>query len=136
MICGESPNPDSEAAAVAQAEASFARAGPSPWPLIAYCVGWTARAAEPYLGPWDARTAAPALVIGNTFDPATAFGSSVRMAQALADARLLTVNGFGHTVLMNPSRCAQDYVADYLIDGALPPVGASCVQDKPPFPGG
>ncbi len=136
VVCGESPNPQTAAAVAAQIEASYARAGLSPWPLVASCEGWTARAADPYLGPWDHPTPAPVLVIGNTFDPATPLGSSVRMAQELADARLLIVNGFGHTVLINPSTCAQGYIADYLIDGKPPPAGASCTQDAPPFPGG
>jgi pimeloyl-ACP methyl ester carboxylesterase len=135
VVCGESPNPATEAAAVRQAEASFARAGISPWPFVAYCVGWTVAAKAPYSGPWDG-SPVPVLVVGNTFDPATAFSSSVRMAQALGNARLLVVNGYGHTVLMNPSRCAQDHVAAYLIDGILPPTGTACGQDKPPFPGG
>jgi pimeloyl-ACP methyl ester carboxylesterase len=120
---------------VAQALASYKRAGFSAWPFVASCLGWTAKAATPYLGPWN-KSPVPILVIGNTFDPATAFPSSVRMAQALGNARLLTVNGFGHTVLINPSRCAQDYIAAYFSDGIVPPTGAECSQDKPPFPGG
>lgn len=136
VVCGESPNPETAAAITAQIEASYARAGISAWPFVASCGGWTARAADPYLGPWDNPTPAPVLVVGNTFDPATPLASSVRMAQELADARLLIVNGFGHTVLINPSACAQNYIAAYLIDGALPPAGAACDQDKAPFPGG
>ncbi len=76
------------------------------------------------------------LVVGNTYDPATALSSSVRMAQALGTARLLIVNGYGHTVLLNPSRCASDHIAAYLIEGKLPPTGVACSQDKAPFPGG
>lgn len=136
VICGESPNPETIEAASAQALASFKRAGISGWPFVASCVGWSARAKDPYLGPWNKPTAGPVLVIGNTFDPATAFPSSVRMAHELANATLLVVNGFGHTVLANPSQCAKDYIADYFIDGTLPPFGAECRQDKAPFPGG
>jgi pimeloyl-ACP methyl ester carboxylesterase len=135
VICGESPNPMTAEAASEQALRSYARAGISAWPFVAYCVGWTARAAEPYLGPWDRRTAAPVLVVGNTFDPATAYASSVRMSRELARGRLLTVDGFGHTELLNPSRCAQGLIADYLIDGTLPPRGTTCAQDNKPFPG-
>lgn len=136
VICGESPNPVDAEAIAAQIRASYARAGYSGWPLAASCEGWTARAADPYPGPWDRPTGAPVLVIGNSFDPATPFAGSVRMAQELADARLLVVHGFGHTVLINPSRCAQDYIAAYLVDGVLPPTGATCRQDRAPFPGG
>ena len=75
----------------------------------------------------------PILVIGNTFDPETPYAGAVAMAGSLALSRLLTVDGYGHTVLLNPSRCAQDYVASYLIDGTLPPPGTVCPQDQPPF---
>ncbi len=135
VICGESPNPETAEIVSAQIEASYARAGLSPWPLVASCEGWTARAAAPYLGPWDNPTPVPVLVIGNTYDPATPFSGSARLAQELGDARLLVVNGFGHTVLINPSTCAQDYIADYLISGVMPPLGATCTQDRTPFPG-
>ena len=69
------------------------------------------------------------LVIGNTFDPATPFASSQRMAAELADGHFLTVEGFGHTELLNLSRCAQDHVAAYLIDGTVPAEGTICRQD-------
>jgi pimeloyl-ACP methyl ester carboxylesterase len=136
VICGESPNPESAEASAAQAEASFARAGLSPWPFGAPCLGWTARAAEPYRGPWNSPTREPVLVIGNSFDPATSFGSSLRLAQELANARFLPVIGFGHTVLFNPDRCAQAYVTGYLTELKLPPTGAFCRDDHSPFGGG
>lgn len=135
VICGESPNPETPETIARQAELSFARAGLSPWPFTASCLGWTARATAPYLGPWNNRTAQPVLVIANSFDPATAFGSSVRLAQELDDARLLPVNGFGHTVLLNPSHCAQDHITAYLTALALPPTGAACSEDHAPFGG-
>ena len=55
------------------------------------------------------------------------------MTQALARARLLTVDGWGHSVLLNPSRCAADIESAYLIDGALPVEGRVCSQDFTPF---
>lgn len=128
MICGD-PNPATEAAATDQALRSYARAGISAWPFVAYRVGWTARAAEPYPGPWDRHAATPVLVVGNSFDPATPHAGSARMARG----RLLTVDGFGHTELLNPSACAQACIADDLIDGTLPPRGAACEQDNKPF---
>jgi len=136
VICGESPNPQTDEAFVAQVLASYERAGIGGWPFVASCAGWRVRAAAAYAGPWNNPTQRPVLVIANTFDPATAFASTVRMAHELGNARLLVVNGFGHTVLGNPSRCAAEHVADYYLDGKLPPFGATCRQDKPPFPGG
>ena len=55
------------------------------------------------------------------------------MERDLASARLLTVDGYGHTALLNPSSCAQAYESAYLIDGTLPPAGATCQQNQQPF---
>lgn len=133
VICGESPNPETAEANAAQAIASFHRAGLTPWPFGSACLGWTARAAAPYLGPWNNATAEPVLVIGSSYDPATAFGSSLRLAQELGNARFLPVIGFGHTVLFNPNHCAQAYVSAYLTELQTPPTGAICSDDHPPF---
>lgn len=132
VVCGESPNPTTIAANIRQAKVSYARAGVSAWPFVGLCQGWTARAAAPYLGPWtNARI--PVLVIGNRFDPATPYSSSKAMAASLFDGRFLEVRGFGHTVLLNPSTCAQTAIADYVISGVTPPPGTVCRQDAGPF---
>ncbi len=55
------------------------------------------------------------------------------MAAELANGRFLTVQGFGHTELLNPSRCAENYIANYIVRGTLPPLDAVCAQDKRPF---
>jgi pimeloyl-ACP methyl ester carboxylesterase len=132
VICGESPNPATVAANVKQSLVSDRRAGVNSWSLLAICLGWSVEAADTYTGPWNQPTP-PVLVVGNTFDPATPYASSRRMAAELFDGHFLTVDGFGHTELLNPSRCAQDHIAAYLIDGTLPPDGARCVQDYAPF---
>nr|WP_294522692.1 alpha/beta hydrolase [uncultured Rhodopila sp.] len=132
VICGESPNPATVTANVKQALFSDRRAGLTAWPLLAICLGWSIEAAETYSGPWNTPTP-PVLVVGNTFDPATPYSSSRRMAAELYDGHFLTVDGFGHTELLNPSRCAQDAIAAYLTDGTLPPDGARCAQDYRPF---
>jgi pimeloyl-ACP methyl ester carboxylesterase len=99
------------------------------------CAHWPRRAGQDrYDGPWDRRTADTILVIGNTGDPATAYHNSVAMARDLGRARLLTVDGFGHTEFYNPSICASNYEFRYLITGALPPRGTSCPQTVQPFP--
>jgi len=116
----------------AAALASCRRAGLNVWPFAALCHGWSVTSANRYLGPWTTGTL-PVLVIGNTFDPATPYSSSERMAAELANGHLLSIDGFGHTVLLNPNRCAQDHVASYLISGLLPPAGARCAADTSPF---
>jgi pimeloyl-ACP methyl ester carboxylesterase len=133
VICGESPNPTTEPAVATQARLSYQRAGLNGWPFVASCEGWTIKAAQPYLGPWNTPTRTPVLVIGNRFDPATPYSSSQRMAAELATARFLTVQGYGHTELLNPSRCAQNDIDRYILRGTLPPVGAVCAQGTGPF---
>jgi hypothetical protein len=73
-------------------------------------------------------------VVSNTGDAALPYRNSVALAHDLDDARLLTVQGFGHEVLSNPSACATNYEVSYLETGALPPAGTVCQQDAPPFP--
>ena len=71
----------------------------------------------------DNRTANPVLVIGNTFDPATPLRGAVAMDRALARARLLTLDGYGHTALLNPSACVNRFESRYFITGPCRPRG-------------
>jgi hypothetical protein len=73
------------------------------------------------------------LVVNPVDDPATPYQAGRAMARELADARLLTLRGYGHTALDNPSACVGRYAVRYFLRGALPPVGAVCAQDTPPF---
>lgn len=73
-------------------------------------------------------------MIGVTGDPATPYQGSVAMSRDLARARLLTVDGFGHTEFANPSTCATNDEVRYLTTGALPAPGAVCKQNGTPFP--
>ena len=56
------------------------------------------------------------------------------MEHDLARARLLTVQGYGHTEFSNPSTCALNYELAYLQTGALPSAGTVCQENAPPFP--
>jgi hypothetical protein len=72
------------------------------------------------------------LVVNPTFDPATRYEFAQRMTQQLGNARLLTLDGFGHT--SGFSACVDGWYTRYLLNGDLPPVGTRCAQDRPPFP--
>ncbi|MFF0065700.1 alpha/beta hydrolase [Streptomyces sp. NPDC005279] len=136
VFCSDSPNPRDPAAYHAMEEASATRAGDAGrfWTWAAEgCADWPATAANIYRGPWNKPTAHPVLVVGTTYDPATPYSGAQAMAKELANARLLTNNGYGHTELINPSSCVKAYESRYLIDGTLPPAGATCQQDTPPF---
>ncbi len=138
IYCSESPNPR-PAAFWLQSRIGFERSGAVgrywSW-LPEPCGSWPARAADRYTGPWDRPTPNPVLVVGNTHDPSTPYRESKAMATLLAKARLLTVAGYGHTELTNPSSCAGRYESRYLIDLALPPPRTRCRQDYLPFSGG
>ena len=75
------------------------------------------------------------LVLGNTGDPVLPYQDSVAMCRDLAHARLLTVDGYGHTEAANPSTCATDDEIRYLLTGALPPPRTVCQQNAAVFPG-
>lgn len=99
----------------------------------AACVDWPAVDPDRYLGPWNAPLSAPALVINSRYDPETPLANARATAAQLAAARVLVVDGFGHTTLDLPSRCATDAAAAYLLDPTrLPAEGTVC----PPDPGG
>jgi len=51
----------------------------------------------------------------------------------LAKVRLLTLNGWGHTVLGQPSACAHEAEVCYLVDLTLPAPGVVCKPDVGAF---
>lgn len=68
---------------------------------------------------------APTLVVSVTGDPATPYQAGVKLAEQLGGA-LLTYEGTQHTIVFQGDECVDTYATDYLIDGTLPPEGATC----------
>ncbi|MEU8927969.1 alpha/beta hydrolase [Kitasatospora sp. NPDC048545] len=138
VACSDSADPPARADYPAQAASARARSG-EVGPYFAWaderCADWPARDRDRYDGPWNHPTARPILVVANTGDPAMPYEGSRAMARSLARAQLLTVDGYGHTVLANPSDCAARHEARYLIDGVLPAPGTVCAPDHRPFGG-
>jgi len=131
--CADSPSPrDVAAYAAASTPGTFAPI--AAWNIFG-CADWPAAAAQDrYAGPWNRPTASTILVVGNTGDPWTPYQDSVAMSRDLARARLLTVDGYGHTTGSNPSTCAINDVVTYTISGNLPAPGTVCQQNATPFP--
>jgi pimeloyl-ACP methyl ester carboxylesterase len=100
------------------------------------CAVWPARDNDRYTGPWRVRTPNPALVLNNRFDPATGHRNAVRMTELLPGSRLVTVEGWGHTVRETRSACAERILARYIVDLTLPPRGAICQPGIVPFAAG
>jgi TAP-like protein len=96
------------------------------------CATWPVTIAERYTGPWNRPTAHPLLIVANLHDANTPYQMAVRAASELADARLLTINGIGHTSA-GESSCATSDVTAYLSYGQLPATGAVCQPDIQPF---
>jgi pimeloyl-ACP methyl ester carboxylesterase len=97
-----------------------------PWGL------WPVQDEDAFYGPFDVPASSPApLVIGTTYDPATPYSGSVAMVEALGNARLLTMEGDGHTAYGRNSACVDAATDAYLIDGALPAAGTVCQQEVP-----
>lgn len=83
-----------------------------------------------FRGPFSMpRDAAPALVVGTTYDPSTPYVWAKRLTAELGNARLLTMVGDGHTAFLNYSSCVQKAVIAYLETQALPDEGTDCGQD-------
>jgi pimeloyl-ACP methyl ester carboxylesterase len=100
---------------------------------LSLCTDYPGPAADRYTGPWRTETSAPALVLGNTYDPIT-FLPGVRATSALLlpGSRMLTLRAWGHTSL-GESQCANVAIADYVVHGVLPDRGTVCEADVPPF---
>jgi hypothetical protein len=97
------------------------------------CAVWTGFDEDRYMGPFDAETANPVLVVGPRFDPATRYEGAVTVAGLLPDSSLLTIDGWGHTSLYASSACAREAVARYLVDVETPAPGTVCAPDVVPF---
>ena len=76
-------------------------------------------------------------VVGLSFsrvlDPATPHTSAIAASHTLANARLLTIDGWGHGYFVGgTSSCADEATVAYFLDGQLPSEGTVCQEDAPP----
>jgi pimeloyl-ACP methyl ester carboxylesterase len=137
VACSDSRNPAAFAAwprAAAATEHQHGYFG-RPWTWSwSECAAWPKTAgADRYVGPWTARTAAPVLVVGNYFDPATRYGGAVAAAHLLRRSRLLTYAGWGHTAFLGGNYCIDQAVTRYLVNVRTPAVGTVCRPQGSPF---
>jgi pimeloyl-ACP methyl ester carboxylesterase len=138
VACSDSDNPVSYSAWHEQGVIADERFGyfGRPWTwATSICARWPGFDEARYMGPFDARTANPVLVVGNLYDPATRYQGAQIVHQLLPKSALLTVHGWGHTSLFL-SRCADRVSVAYLLRGATPAPGKVCNQDQVPFTSG
>ncbi len=93
---------------------------------------WGAVDEDAYRGPFTKRTAAPVLVVGNLYDPATNYAGAVKAFKLLPNSRLVSSDSWGHTAY-GTSACVDDAVHGYLLGTAMPRPVTSCVGDAQPF---
>jgi pimeloyl-ACP methyl ester carboxylesterase len=137
ISCTDTSNPSNPWAWSRYARRADREASPfgAPWVYASLpCATWPGADPDRYTGPWDRPTANPLLLVGNRLgDPATPYEDAARTAtEVLADARLLTLDSFGHVAFFQ-SACVVDAVERYLIDLELPAEGTVCQPDRAPF---
>ncbi|HWS35265.1 MAG TPA: alpha/beta hydrolase, partial [Actinoplanes sp.] len=93
---------------------------------------WTVRDEDAYRGPFNKRTKAPVLIVGNYWDPATNYAASVSSSKLLPNSRLLSSNNWGHTAY-GSGACVTNAMDRYLLTGKVPAKGTTCAADHQPF---
>ncbi|MEU4222575.1 alpha/beta hydrolase, partial [Actinoplanes sp. NPDC026623] len=93
---------------------------------------WTVRDEDAYRGPFTKRTAAPVLVVGNFWDPATNYQGAVASSRLLPNSRLLSSNNWGHTAY-GSGVCVTTSIDNYLLTGTPPARGKVCTDSVQPF---
>ena len=89
-----------------------------------YFCAFFPEAVEPRI-PITGEGAGPLVVIGTTGDAATPFESTVALADALDDGRLVIVEADHHTGY-GLNSCVNDVVHRYLVDLEVPEHGTNC----------
>ncbi|WP_427895920.1 alpha/beta hydrolase [Kribbella sp. GL6] len=87
---------------------------------------------DAFLGPWQNKVKQPVLVFGTRHDPATPYEATRPYADLYPDARMVTVEGWGHTTI-GKSACADKLTTQYLTELKAPADGTTCNQDRKPF---
>ena len=98
----------------------------------AVCATWPVVTNERYAGPWNKRTSNTVLIVGTKYDPATPYVFAQRATRQLGKARLLSLDGYGHTSILS-SVCIDQKTNNYILTGAVPPAGTVCRPDALPF---
>jgi pimeloyl-ACP methyl ester carboxylesterase len=96
------------------------------------CPTWPTRNPDRWIGPWNRKTPNPVVVVGNYYDPATQHLFAQRMAKELGNARLISVDSFGHCIL-GRSAGTDAAVAKYLLNLEAPVNGSVYQPNVQPF---
>ena len=89
------------------------------------CSIWPVKDSNP-INKFVAQTAAPIVVVGTKYDPATPYKWAVGLSSQLVTSVLLTYEGDGHTAYMRGSKCIDNEIENYLVDGTVPAKNITC----------
>jgi len=89
------------------------------------CTIWPVKDPNP-INKFVAQTAAPIVVVGTKYDPATPYKWAVGLSSQLVTSVLLTYEGDGHTAYMRGSKCIDNEIENYLVDGIVPEKNIVC----------
>lgn len=124
-------NPDSADPAVFEQRAAEAsRKAPTWGSFLAWgslvCGQWPVKQAGAGPHKISAEGSAPIVVVGTTRDPATPYEWSVRLRDQLANARLVTFDGDGHTAYARSNGCVDGSINDFYTEGKVPADNTKC----------
>jgi pimeloyl-ACP methyl ester carboxylesterase len=131
--CVDHPGEATSAQQIEKGLPAYRKAAPFFGEMVAWstlpCAYWPA---APDTTPQQitAKGAAPILVVGTTRDPATPYAWAQGLAAQLDGARLLTMNGDGHTAYLRGSTCINNAVDAYLLSATVPAAGTRCEQGR------
>lgn len=89
------------------------------------CTIWPVKDPNP-INKFVAQGAAPIIVVGTKYDPATPYKWAVGLSSQLSSSVLLTYEGDGHTAYMRGSECIDKELENYLVDGTIPEKNIVC----------
>jgi pimeloyl-ACP methyl ester carboxylesterase len=89
------------------------------------CTIWPVKDPNP-ITKFSAIGAAPIVVVGTKFDPATPYKWALGLSSQLTSSVLLTYEGDGHTAYMRGSECIDNEIENYLVEGIIPAKDISC----------
>ncbi|KAL6893037.1 alpha/beta-hydrolase [Trichoderma longibrachiatum] len=87
---------------------------------------WVIPKTHSYVPKEGVKTKHPLLVMSNQYDPVCSLDSAKTALTSFADARLVTLDAYGHCTFYQESACADSYVKEYFASGALPAQDVTC----------
>ncbi|MEV6906514.1 alpha/beta hydrolase [Amycolatopsis sp. NPDC051071] len=134
-ICADTTNPRDPAAwprAAREADRASRGFGSYDTYLSLPCAFWPVSDPARYTGPWNRPTAPILLLANGKGDPETPYAGAKRTERILGNARLLTLDAWGHGAA-NRSACVDAALDGYLAYGRLPARDTVCAPDHAPF---